>query len=86
MAFYISANNKPKMIFDVIVVFFTLAHSMKIMYKFSFLGFSSNYPKDPGDIIFDIIALSLNAIFIILNFFHAYIDKLTMEEITSKKK
>ena len=86
MACYISAKNKPKMIFDCIVILLILGYCMKIIYKFCFLGFSANYPKTIDDIVFDIGVLSLNVVFIILNFFHAYIDKITGEEITSLKK
>ena len=86
MAFYIKVNNKPKMIFDFIVILSTLIYCMKIIYQLCFFGFSSNYNESLGDKIFDFIIFALNAVYIILNFFHSYIDKSTGETIIENKK
>ena len=86
MACYIKVNNKPKMIFDFIVILSTLIYCMKIIYQLCFFGFSSNYNESLGDKIFDFIIFALNAVYIILNFFHSYIDKSTGETIIENKK
>ena len=86
MACYIKDNNKPKMIFDFIVILSTLIYCMKIIYQLCFFGFSSNYNESLGDKIFDFIIFALNAVYIILNFFHSYIDKSTGETIIENKK
>ena len=86
MAFYIKVNSKPKMIFDFIVILSTLIYCMKIIYQLCFLGFSGNYPENIGDILFDNIILFLNAIYIVLNFFHSYLDEKTGEIIIDSKK
>ena len=86
MACYIKVNNKPKMIFDFIVILSTLIYCMKIIYQLCFFGFSSNYNESLGDKIFDFVIFALNAVYIILNFFHSYIDKSTGETIIENKK
>ena len=86
MACYIKVNNKPKMIFDFIVILSTLIYCMKIIYQLCFFGFSSNYNESLGDKIFDFIIFALNAVYIILNFFHSYVDKSTGETIIENKK
>ena len=86
MACYIKVNNKPKMIFDFIVILSTLIYCIKIIYQLCFFGFSSNYNESLGDKIFDFIIFALNAVYIILNFFHSYIDKSTGETIIENKK
>ena len=86
MAFYIKVNSKPKMIFDFIVILSTLIYCMKIIYQLCFLGFSGNYTENIGDILFDNIILFLNAIYIVLNFFHSYLDEKTGEIIIDSKK
>jgi len=86
MACYIKVNNKPKMIFDFIVILSTLIYCMKIIYQLCFFGFSSNYNESLGDKIFDFIIFALNAVYILLIFFHSYIDKSTGETIIENKK
>ena len=86
MACYIDMNSKWKMIFDFIVILSTLIYCMKIIYQLCFFGFSSNYNESLGDKIFDFIIFALNAVYIILNFFHSYIDKSTGETIIENKK
>ena len=85
MACYIEINSKPKLIFDFIVILSTLIYCMKILYQLCFLGFSANYNETIGDKLFDGIILFLNAIYIILNFFHSYLDESTGEIITDSK-
>ena len=86
MALYIKYNNKPKMIFDFIVILSTLVYCIKIIYQLCFYGFASNYDEGIGDEIFDHIIFGLNIIYILLNFFHSYKDKSTGEEIIDNKK
>ena len=86
MVCYIKVNSKPKMIFDFIVILSTLFYCMKIIFQLCFLGFSANYNETTGDKLFDIIIIVLNAIYIVLNFFHSYLDKSTGEEVTDSKK
>ena len=59
---------------------------MKILYQLCFLGFSANYNESIGDKLFDNIILFLNALYIILNFFHSYLDESTGEIITDSKR
>ena len=86
MSFYINVNSKPKMIFDFIVILSTLIYCMKIIYQLCFLGFSSNYNETTSDKLFDYIVLFLNAIYIILNFFHSYLDEKTGDIVIDSKK
>ena len=86
MAFYININSKSKMIFDFVVILSTLVYCMKIIYQLCFYGFDSNDMDDIEGKIFDYVILILNAIYIILNFFHSYLDKKTGEIITNTKK
>ena len=86
MAFYININSKSKMIFDFVVILSTLIYCMKIIYQLCFYGFDSNDMDDIEGKIFDYVILILNAIYIILNFFHSYLDKKTGEIITNTKK
>ena len=86
MACYIDINSKWKMIFDFIVILSTLIYCMKIIYQLCFLGFDSNYMDTTADKITDYTILILNAIYIILNFFHSYLDKNTGEVVTDTKK
>ena len=83
---YIPINSKPKLIFDFIVILSTLIYCMKILYQLCFLGFSANYNETIGDKLFDNIILFLNALYIILNFFHSYLDESTGEIITDSKR
>ena len=83
---YIQINSKPKLIFDFIVILSTLIYCMKILYQLCFLGFSANYNESIGDKLFDNIILFLNALYIILNFFHSYLDESTGEIITDSKR
>ena len=83
---YIPINSKPKLIFDFIVILSTLIYCMKILYQLCFLGFSANYNESIGDKLFDNIILFLNALYIILNFFHSYLDESTGEIITDSKR
>ena len=83
---YIPINSKPKLIFDFIVILSTLIYCMKILYQLCFLGFSANYNETIGDKLFDNIILFLNALYIILNFFHSYLDESTGEIITESKR
>ena len=85
MAFYIDVNSKWKMIFDFIVILSTLIYCMKIIYQLVFFGFNSSYVDTLEDKLFDIIILILNGIYIILNFFHSYIDDNTGEIIKETK-
>ena len=86
MVCHIEYNSKPKIIFDFIVILTTLIYSMKILFQLCFLGLSANYNETLGDKLFDIIIIVLNFIYIILNFFHSYLDKITGEEIVDSKK
>ena len=86
MSCYIDVNSKWKMIFDFIVIFSTLIYCMKIIYQLCFLGFDSYFMETMSDKIFDFTILILNTIYIILNFFHSYLDKNTGEIITNPKK
>ena len=83
---YIPINSKPKLIFDFIVILSTLIYCMKILYQLCFLGFSANYNETIGDKLFDNIILFLNALYIILNFFHSYLDESTGEIIIDLKR
>ena len=83
---YIQINSKPKLIFDFIVILSTLIYCMKILYQLCFLGFSANYNESIGDKLFDNIILFLNALYIILNFFHSYLDESTGEIIIDLKR
>ena len=86
MACYININSKSKMIFDFVVILSTLIYCMKIIYQLCFYGFDVNYDDDLQGIIFDYVILILNAIYIVLNFFHSYLDKKTGEVVTNTKK
>ena len=86
MVFYINVNSKPKMIFDFIVILSTLIYCMKVIYQLCFLGFDATDVDTLGDKIFDIIIIILNTIYIILNFFHSYIDDSTGEVVIDSKK
>jgi len=59
---------------------------MKIIYQLCFYGFDLNYDDDKEGKIFDYVILILNAIYIVLNFFHSYLDKKTGEVVTNTKK
>ena len=84
MSCYIDINSKWKMIFDFVVILSTLIYCMKIIYQLCFYGFSDD--KDTlADKLFDMTILILNAVYIILNFFHSYLDKSTGEVITHTK-
>ena len=83
MSYYIDINSKWKMIFDFVVILSTLIYCMKIIYQLCFLGFEANYNETLGDKLFDYIILFLNGIYIILNFYHSYLDKETGEIITN---
>ena len=85
MNWYIEVNSKWKMIFDFIVILSTLIYCMKIIYQLCFLGFDTNYIDSLGDKLFDVTILILNAIYILLNFFHSYVDKTTGEVIIHTK-
>ena len=86
MACYIDINSKSKMIFDFVVILSTLIYCMKIIYQLCFYGFDVNYDDDLQGRIFDYVILILNAIYIVLNFFHSYLDKKTGEVVTNTKK
>ena len=86
MACYIDINSKPKMIFDFVVILSTLIYCMKIIYQLCFYGFDINIDDDLEGRIFDYVILILNAIYIVLNFFHSYLDKKTGEVVTNTKK
>ena len=86
MSFYISVNSKSKMIFDFIVILTTLIYCMKIIYQICFFGFKGDDTYDLPDKLSDIIILILNTIYIILNFFHSYLDKATGEIVINNKK
>ena len=86
MACYININSKSKMIFDFVVILSTLIYCMKIIYQLCFYGFDVNYDDDLQGRIFDYVILILNAIYIVLNFFHSYLDKKTGEVVTNTKK
>ena len=86
MACYINVNSKSKMIFDFVVILSTLIYCMKIIYQLCFYGFDLNYDDDNEGKIFDYVILILNAIYIVLNFFHSYLDKKTGEVVTNTKK
>ena len=86
MSCYININSKSKMIFDFIVILTTLIYCMKIIYQICFFGFKGNDSYDFSDKLFDIIILILNTIYIILNFFHSYLDKAKGEVIINPKK
>ena len=85
MYWYIEVNSKWKMIFDFIVILSTLIYCMKIIYQLCFLGFDTKYIDSLGDKLFDVTILILNTIYIVLNFFHSYVDKTTGEVITHTK-
>ncbi len=85
MACYIDMNSKWKMIFDFIVILATLIYCMKIIYQLSFLGLDANNVDTIADKIFDYVIIILNAVYIVLNFFHSYLDKNTGEIVTNPK-
>ena len=85
MSCYIEINSKWKMIFDFIVILSTLIYCMKIIYQLCFYGFNADYEETLGDKLFDMTILILNGVYIILNFFHSYLDKSTGEIITHTK-
>ena len=82
METYIDINSKWKMIFDFIVIFLTLVYCMELIYQLCFLSLDYDYKKDYSELIFDWLVLVLNIIYVILNFFHSYIDKKTGEIVT----
>jgi len=86
MACYIDINSKSKMIFDFVVILSTLIYCMKIIYQLCFYGFDITYDDSMEGKIFDYVILILNAIYIVLNFFHSYLDKKTGEIVTNTKK
>jgi hypothetical protein len=59
---------------------------MKIIYQICFFGFKGDDTYDLPDKLSDIIILILNTIYIILNFFHSYLDKATGEIVINNKK
>ena len=85
MACYIEINSKWKMIFDFVVILSTLIYCMKIIFQLCFYGFGENYKEELGDKLFDMTILILNGVYIVLNFFHSYLDKSTGEIITHTK-
>lgn len=86
MSKYIDVNSKWKMIFDFIVIFLTLVYCMELIYQLCFLGLAAEYTKSTGEEIFDGVVLILNIIYVILNFFHSYIDPTTGDPVTKNSE
>ena len=86
MSKYIDVNSKWKMIFDFIVIFLTLVYCMELIYQLCFLGLAAEYKKSTGESIFDGVVLILNIIYVILNFFHSYIDPTTGDPVTKNSE
>lgn len=86
MSKYIDVNSKWKMIFDFIVIFLTLVYCMELIYQLCFLGLAAEYTKSTGEKIFDGVVLILNIIYVILNFFHSYIDPTTGDPVTKNSE